>query len=424
MSDLNHPVEQSLKFDRILLARIGEITLKGMNRHKFEEQVIRNMRHRLKEIGSFTITPSHSRIWIEWNEAKGETRSESDPVDRLSIALERVKDIFGIVSVSPVRRFPGGIEEIERQAVDFVRELLVDGNARTFKVETRRGDKSFPLDSPQISERIGGKLLDTFGDQLTVQVKNPDFVLYIEVRDQVYLYSSIVKAHRGLPVGTGGNGLLLLSGGIDSPVAGYMMASRGMKLEAIYFHAFPFTSDQAKEKVVALAGILARYSGRVLLHVVNFTEIQLALRDACPPDMMTIVMRRMMMRIADQLAGKRGLKALITGESLGQVASQTLEALVTTDMISTRPVFRPLIGLDKDDTVAIARRIGSFDTSILPYEDCCTVFVAKHPKTHPSLADAVEAERELQIEELVEQGLHAIERIQVGPVFESQIHRG
>ncbi len=261
MSDLNHPVEQSLKFDRILLARIGEITLKGMNRHKFEEQVIRNMRHRLKEIGSFTITPSHSRIWIEWNEAKGETRSESDPVDRLSIALERVKDIFGIVSVSPVRRFPGGIEEIERQAVDFVRELLVDGNARTFKVETRRGDKSFPLDSPQISERIGGKLLDTFGDQLTVQVKNPDFVLYIEVRDQVYLYSSIVKAHRGLPVGTGGSGLLLLSGGIDSPVAGYMMASRGMELQAIYFHAFPFTSDQAKEKVIELAGILARYCG-------------------------------------------------------------------------------------------------------------------------------------------------------------------
>ena len=438
MSDFTPPVESrenrssdSIKYDRILLARIGEITLKGMNRHKFEEQVIRNMRHRLNELGAFTIKPSHSRIWIELGNSQGKSIQPSTPDlldasddELLRVALERVKDIFGIVSVSPVRRFPGGIDEIERQAIDFVSELLADGQPQTFKVETRRGDKSFPLESPEISERIGGLLVDTFAGQLTVQVKKPDFILYIEIRDQVYLYSSIVKAHRGLPVGTGGNGLLLLSGGIDSPVAGYMMASRGMKLEAVYFHAFPFTSDQAKEKVITLAGILARYSGRIQLHIVNFTEIQLALRDACPPDMMTIVMRRMMMRIADRLADKRGLKALITGESLGQVASQTLEALVTTDIISTRPVFRPLIGLDKDDTVAIARKIGTFETSILPYEDCCTVFVAKHPKTHPAVQDAIDAEQSLDLEALVEAGLKAIDRMAVGPVFESQLQRG
>ena len=428
MSDFNRPIDSTIQYDRILLARIGEITLKGMNRHKFEEQVIRNMRYRLRNLGAYTITPSHSRIWIELSGSKARTDLEAidgtADSDLLQAALERVKDIFGIVSVSPVRRFAGGIEEIERQAVDFVASLLADGRPKTFKVETRRGDKSFPLNSPEISERIGGLLIGHFGDQLSVKVKDPDFIVYIEIRDQVYLYSSIIKAHRGLPVGTGGNALLLLSGGIDSPVAGYMMASRGMRLEAIYFHAFPFTSDQAKEKVIELAGIVARYSGRIQLHIVNFTDIQIALRDACPPDMMTIVMRRMMMRIADRLATERGLKALITGESLGQVASQTLEALVTTDVISSRPVFRPLIGLDKDDTVAIARRIGTFETSILPYEDCCTVFVAKHPKTHPSLADAIDAEHQLNIEELVEQGLQAIELIAVEPIYESQIHRG
>jgi len=227
-----------------------------------------------------------------------------------------------------------------------------------------------------------------------------------------------------LPVGTSGTGLLLLSGGIDSPVAGYLMASRGMQLEAMYFHAYPFTSDQAREKVVELARHLSHYAGRIRLHVVNFTDIQITLRDLCPPEMMTIVMRRMMMRIADRFAGANRLKALITGESLGQVASQTLEALVTTDQISTRPVFRPLIGLDKDDTVAIARRIGTFETSILPFEDCCTVFVAKHPKTHPSPEDAVAAEKDLDIEALVALGLQAIETQIVTPRYDETALRG
>ncbi len=395
-------------YDQLLLVRTGEITLKGMNRHKFEQQIISNLKFRLRDLGEFIITANQSRIWIESKVNLG-PQSFRDDLSFENAVVERVKSVFGIVSVSPVRRFSGDIAAIEKQAILFVDQLTSDGVKRTFKVESRRGNKQFPLDSPAISERIGGVLMQNFPDRLTVQVKNPDFTLSVEVRDQIYLYSSVVKANRGLPSGTGGTGLLLLSGGIDSPVAGYMMASRGMKLEAIYFHAFPFTSDQAKEKVIDLAKIIARYSGRIQLHIVNFTEIQLALRDLCPADMMTIVMRRMMMRIADKLASDKGIKALITGESLGQVASQTLEALVTTDLIATRPVFRPLIGLDKDDTMAIARKIGSYETSILPYEDCCTVFVAKHPKTHPSLQSAIAAESNLNIEQLVQDGLLAID---------------
>ncbi len=408
--------------EKILLVRLGEITLKGMNRHKFEQQMIRNMKHRIKDLGNFSIMQSHSRIWIEPEPLPGGGGFTDDRL--VQQIIDRIKEVFGVVSLSPVWRFAGGLEAIEAQAIEFVGQLLADGRRRTFKVETRRGLKSFPYQSPEISERIGGLLAERFASQLTVNVKEPDFVLYVEIREKNYLYSSIIKAHRGLPVGTSGTGLLLLSGGIDSPVAGYLMASRGMQLEAMYFHAYPFTSDQAREKVVELARHLSHYAGRIRLHVVNFTDIQITLRDLCPPEMMTIVMRRMMMRIADRFAGANRLKALITGESLGQVASQTLEALVTTDQISTRPVFRPLIGLDKDDTVAIARRIGTFETSILPFEDCCTVFVAKHPKTHPSPEDAVAAEKDLDIEALVALGLQAIETQIVTPRYDETALRG
>ena len=258
---------------------------------------------------------------------------------------------------------------------------------------------------------LGAHLLQTFPDQLRVDVHQPDFVLYVEVREQLYIYNRIIQGHKGLPVGTGGKGVLLLSGGIDSPVAGYMMASRGMELEAVYFHAFPFTSDQAKEKVIELAKQLTAYAGRLRLHIVNFTDIQLTLRDHCPMDMLTIAMRRMMMRIAARIAEENGCLALIPGESLGQVASQTLEALCTTDVVSPIPVFRPLIGLDKDDITQMARRIGTYETSILPYEDCCTVFVAKHPKTKPSLADAEAVENGLDIDALVASALVDIEEV-------------
>ncbi|NCA98314.1 MAG: tRNA 4-thiouridine(8) synthase ThiI [Clostridia bacterium] len=416
MPEQSSLLSSPLAKEKILLVRLGEITLKGMNRHKFEQQVIRNMKHRLKDLGHFSIVQSHSRIWLEPDLASSpEGFADDSQVERV---INRIKDVFGVVSVSPVWRFSGGIEAIEAMAVDFVDQLLSDGRKQTFKVESRRGLKSFPYQSPEISERIGGLLVERFSSQLTVKVKDPDFILYVEVREKNYLYSTIIKAHRGLPVGTSGTGLLLLSGGIDSPVAGYLMASRGMMIDAMYFHAYPFTSDQAREKVIHLARLISRYAGRIRLHVVNFTDIQITLRDFCPPEMMTIVMRRMMMRIADRFAEAKHLKALITGESLGQVASQTLEALVTTDQISTRPVFRPLIGLDKDDTVAIARRIGTFETSILPYEDCCTVFVAKHPKTHPSLQAALDAEKDLNIEDLVAQGLAAIETEIITPRYD------
>lgn len=402
----------ALDYEQILLVRTGEITLKGMNRHKFEQQIITNLKFRLRELGEFIITSSQSRIWINAKTSAGLKSLRDDPAFEQTV-IERVKSVFGIVSVSSVRRFSGSIEAIEAQAKDYVQNLLKDQQPRRFKVESRRGDKSFPLDSPAISERVGGFLIESFPKLLTVSVKSPDFILFVEIREQNYLYSSVHKANRGLPSGTGGTGLLLLSGGIDSPVAGYMMASRGMKLEAIYFHAFPFTSDQAKQKVIDLAKIVAQYSGRIQLHIVNFTDIQITLRDECPADMMTIIMRRMMMRIADQFAQQKGIKALITGESLGQVASQTLEALVTTDIVATRPVFRPLIGMDKDDTTLIARKIGTFETSILPFEDCCTVFVAKHPKTHPSLNSALAAEQKLNLDELVQQGLASIEHLSI-----------
>lgn len=394
-------LDPALSHDSILLARLGEVTLKGLNRHKFEQQIINNLAYRLRSSGSFLISQSQSRIWIE----------AGNPASDLAVALAEAQNIFGIVSVSPVWRFSGGMADLERQAIAFVGELLADGRPRTFKVESRRGNKQFPLQSPAISERIGGLLLETYPSLLKVQVREPDFILYVEIREHIYLYSQVIKAQKGLPVGTSGRGLLLLSGGIDSPVAGYMMASRGMALEAIYFHSYPFTSDRAREKVIELARILTRFAGRIRLHIVNFTDIQITLRDHCPPDMMTIAMRRLMMRIADRLAEQQTCKALITGESLGQVASQTLEALVTTDRVVGRPVFRPLIGLDKDDTVLIARRIGTFETSILPYEDCCTVFVAKHPKTHPSVAHAEAAEAQLDIAALVEQALTGMEVI-------------
>lgn len=398
-----------LPHDDIILARIGEITLKGLNRGKFEQRLQENISRRLKKTGRFVITCSQSRIWIEPNE----------PIADLPAVLRLIADVFGVVSVSPVWRFSGGLEELKDQAIaaaacwieNRLSGIGLKNGKMTFKIESRRGDKRYPLTSPEISALIGETLLDAFPDVLAVDVHHPDFILYVEIREQMYLYTEIVKGSKGLPVGTGGRGMLLLSGGIDSPVAGYMMASRGMELDAIYFHAFPFTSDQAKEKVLELGRILTTYTGRLTVHVVNFTDIQLMLRDRCPADMMTIVMRRMMMRIAEQLAVRRNCKALITGESLGQVASQTLEALNATDQVVTMPVFRPLIGLDKDDTITLARRIGTYETSILPFEDCCTIFVARHPKTHPRPDDAAKSEESLDIDALVAAGLDRIEEV-------------
>ncbi len=387
----------------VILVRLGEITLKGQNRYKFEQRLISNISRRLKDIGPFSLVQRQSRIWAE---------PKSAGLD-LELAMQRIATVFGVVSVSPARSFSGDLAELARQVIDLAGSGLEEGQVASFKIESRRSDKKFALTSPELSRRLGGAVLDAFPDRLKVDVHQPDLTIYVEVREQFYIYRRIITGRGGLPVGTGGRGLLLLSGGIDSPVAGYMLASRGMEIDAVYFHTFPYTSDQAKEKVLELARILTVYTGRMRVHVVDFTDIQLALRDHCPPDMLTISTRRMMMRLAEKIALENKQKALITGESLGQVASQTLEALLTTDIVVDLPVFRPLIGLDKQVVIDLARQIGTYETSILPYEDCCTVFVAKHPKTHPSLADASRAEEGLAFEQMLDQAMTRIEVVEL-----------
>ena len=377
---------QNQEYKKLILARIGEIALKGLNRNKFEAKLISNLKRRLRKIGEFDITQSQSRIWIE------PLQDETD----LEEAIIMVVKVFGVVSASIAWRFDGDINDICSISKLYVQSILQKQPVHTFKIETRRSEKRFPLNSPEICTEVGAFLLEEF-PSFTVQVKNPDLTLQIEVREHIYIYSGKTMGYRGLPVGTAGKGMLLLSGGIDSPVAGFMMASRGLELEAVYFHSYPYTSDRAKEKVIELANLLTLYTGRLRLHIVDFTSIQVELRDKSPGEMLTITMRRVMMRIAEEIAKKTGARALITGESLGQVASQTLEALYCTNSVVTMPVFRPLIGMDKDDTVSLARQIGTFETSILPFEDCCTVFVAKHPKTHPSLDLAERCEKDLYI---------------------------
>ena len=376
-------------YRELILVRIGEIALKGLNRGRFEKQLLKNLEYRLRHEGSFKISRADSRIWIE----AGEDPQTLDT----DAALTAVQDVFGYVSASPVRKFPLDLDLLDTNILKLAGEKFADGQKHSFKIEVKRVNKVFPLKTYDLAVRLGDLILDHFPDQAFVDVHEPEVTFYLEVREDFYLYTEIIPGRKGLPVGMGGRGMLMLSGGIDSPVAGYMMASRGMRLSAIYFHTFPYTSEEAKQKVVDLAKILTRYSGDIDLHIVDFTSTQLALNEACPEDMMTIVMRRMMIRIAQAIAKEEKIPALISGESMGQVASQTLEALACTDRVAEMPIFRPLIGMDKDSTIALARNIGSFETSILPYEDCCTVFVAKHPKTHPRLSDAERAEKHLDI---------------------------
>lgn len=391
----------------LLLVRIGEITLKGLNRGRFVARLIGNMKRRIEDLGEFSIEQSHSRIWIH-------ALSGDPPMEEVA---RRLSSVFGVVSISPALEFEPDWETLVRVVEDCAADILAGAGNRTFKCETKRINKSFPLSSYEVSSELGAILLAKFPDRLSVQVLEPDFIIHVEIRDKIYVYHETIPGHAGLPVGMSGRGMLLLSGGIDSPVAGYMMASRGMILETIYFHTFPYTSRQALDKVEKLAQILTGYAGRIAFHVVDFTDIQLELNDKVPEDMLTVVMRRVMMRVAEKLALERNAKALITGESLGQVASQTAEALMATDIVVDLPVFRPLIGMDKNDTVTIARKIGTFETSILPYDDCCTVFVSKHPKTHPSLIDAQRAEVRLDIEALVQASRERISTKIISPEF-------
>lgn len=398
----------------MVLARYGEISLKGQNRRVFEQQIIKNLAYRLKEIGHYKVYMQMSRIWIE----VGDELTGPELERAMRAALDVATTTFGLVSASPVYRFPGDFEKIVEVSKMVVGERLASATASKpmrFKVETRRGNKQFPMDSPEISRELGHELLVHFGDRLTVDVQHPDFILYVEVREENSVYVDIIPAYKGLPTGTGGKALMLLSGGIDSPVALFRLASRGVTFEAIYFHTFPYTSDQAKQKVLDLASILSKSCGRILLHVVDFTDIQLDINQAAPPEMLTIVMRRFMMRIAEAVAEERDIQVLATGESLGQVASQTMHGLSESSAVVDRPILRPLIAMDKNETIDLARKIGTFEISTLPYDDCCTVFVAKHPKTRPTAEDSRQAESSLDIEGLTQQGLERIETFDVRP---------
>ena len=377
---------------KVILVKNGEIVLKGLNRSTFEDILIKNMRRRLASVGQFTFRKSQSTIVAE---------PVDDDID-FDEAVSQVSRVFGIVGFSVAAVCGKDIEEIKRTTLEFLGDDL--RNVRTFKVNGKRSDKKFPMTSPEIAAEVGAHILSNI-HPLKVDVHEPELTVTVEVRDQVLIHGNQKKGAGGLPIGSSGKACLLLSGGIDSPVAGYMMAKRGLMLDAVHFVSPPYTSKRAELKVHALAKLVSRYAGRIRLYIVPFTEIQEAIKDHCPEDMFTLIMRRLMMRIAQQLALGDNCKALITGESLGQVASQTIDALHCTNAVAEIPVFRPLIGMDKDEIIDIARRIDTFETSLQPFEDCCTVFTPKHPKTRPTVEMLEEAETLFDFAPLIERAV-------------------
>ena len=386
------------------LIKYAEIGVKGKNRYLFEEALVKQIKYALKKAeGEFQVRRTDGRIYVD-------ALSEFD----FDEAVESLKKVFGISGICPVVYMEDeGFEKLGQAVVKYVGEVYPERN-KSFKVAARRARKNYPLNSMEINVELGGVILDAY-PEMHVDVHRPDILLNVEIRDKIYLYSQIIPGPGGMPVGTGGKAMLLLSGGIDSPVAGWMIAKRGVKIDAVYFHAPPYTSERAKTKVVDLAKKVAAYAGPVWLHVVNFTDIQLYIYDKCPHDELTIIMRRYMMRIAEHIARETECLGLITGESIGQVASQTMASLAATNEVCTMPVYRPLIGFDKMEIVDIAEKIDSYETSILPYEDCCTIFVAKHPVTKPNLNIIKRHEQNLQegIEELVAKALETDEVIVV-----------
>ena len=392
-----------MKFHSFLI-KYGEIGIKGKNRYIFEDALVRQIRFALKDVdGEFYVHKSYGRVYVDCD---GEYDYEE--------TVESLSRVFGIVGICPVVRLEDkGFEELKKEVVAYMDEMYPDKN-KTFKVEARRSKKSYPLQSMQINCQLGEVILDAF-PEMKVDVHHPDIMLNVEVREEIYLYSENIPGPGGMPVGTNGSAMLLLSGGIDSPVAGYMIAKRGVSLEATYFHAPPYTSERAKEKVVDLARLVSKYSGPIKLNVVNFTDIQLYIYEKCPHEELTIIMRRYMMKIAEHFAKQDGCLGMITGESIGQVASQTMQSLNVTNAVCTLPVYRPLIGFDKRDIVEISEKINTYETSILPFEDCCTIFVAKHPVTKPILEKIELSELNLAegIDELVQKAIDTVEVIKV-----------
>lgn len=386
------------------LIKYAEIGVKGKNRFMFEDALVTQIRHALKDIdGDFMVVKESGRIY-----ATAESEYDFDE------AVETLKRIFGIAAICPmVQVDDNGYEDLKKQVLAYVDEVYEDKNF-TFKVNARRGNKKYPVNSDQINRDLGEVILEAF-PETKVDVHHPEVMLHVEVRNRINIYSIVIPGPGGMPVGTNGKAMLLLSGGIDSPVAGYMISKRGVKIDAVYFHAPPYTSERAKQKVVDLAKLVSRYSGPVHLHIVNFTDIQLYIYDQCPHEELTIIMRRYMMRIAERLAVDAGAQALITGESIGQVASQTMQSLAATDASCTMPVFRPVIGFDKQEIVDVAEKIGTYETSVLPFEDCCTIFVAKHPVTKPNVEVIRRSEEKLaeKIDQLVREAIDTVEVIEV-----------
>ena len=381
----------------IILIKNGELALKGLNRSNFEDVLIKNMRRHLKELGTFTFTKSQSTIMVE---------TDDEGVD-LEDAVDRLSRVFGIAALSRACTCEKDFECIKKTACEYLEEELED--AKTFKVEAKRSDKKFPMKSPEISRELGGYILSRF-NHLKVDVHNPDIIVTVEVRDNyAFVRGNNIKGAGGMPTGTSGRAAILISGGIDSPVAAYMMAKRGIELCAVHFASPPYTSELAEMKVMELLKKVARYSGVIATFVVPFTKIQEAIRDNCPEEYFTIIMRRVMMMISERIANEQRCSALITGESVGQVASQTIYALGCTDCAVQMPVFRPCIGMDKEEIIAISRKIDTFETSIQPYEDCCTVFTPKHPKTRPRVDDVIKAERSIEnLDEMIDEAIENV----------------
>ncbi len=384
----------------IILLKLGEIVLKGLNRRSFEQKLTANVRRRLAPIGKFRVYCLQSIIYVE-----GEDGADMDT------AFEALKKVFGVISLTRAAACEKDKDAIAKLAIEYLHEDML--RAKSFKVETRRSDKAFPMTSIELSQYVGNVLSDAYED-IEVDVHDPELVVHIEVRDlAAYVHAMPVHGAGGLPVGCSGTAVTLLSGGIDSPVSTYMIAKRGVHLIPVHFFSFPYTSQQAKDKVIELGRQLTEYCGKMTMEVVPFTHIQEEIRDKCPEEYFTLIMRRFMMRIAEQIAQRSNAKAIVTGENLGQVASQTMEAMASTQAVMTLPILQPLIGMDKEEIVERARQIGTFETSILPYEDCCTVFTPRHPRTRPKISEVERAESKLDIDALVAEALEGIERIEL-----------
>ncbi|MGE5329925.1 MAG: tRNA uracil 4-sulfurtransferase ThiI [Deltaproteobacteria bacterium] len=383
----------------VILVRYGEIVLKGLNRKSFEDKLVRNIKKALR-YERYKIWRSQARIYIEPLEGE---------ILNINQMIEKVVKVFGIVSVSPAYKINPDMDSIYEAAEKCAKEF---SGSKSFKIECKRGEKSFPLTSPEICCEVGGYILDKF-DNLRVDVINPDEKINIEVRENAYVYSKVVPSFGGMPTGTNGKAMVLISGGIDSPVAGWMLGKRGVEIDAVHFCSPPYTGPKAREKVIDLCKIVSSYTGKMNLHIVPFTDIQIELRDKCPQEQLTILMRRYMMRIAEKIAKNNDCSALITGENIGQVASQTMHGLCASDIVVEMPVFRPLIGMDKNDIVDIAKKIGTFETSILPYEDCCTIFLPKRPETKPKIEKLLLSEKKINSAELIEKAIENTEIIEI-----------